>query len=278
VAKRDYDADVAHHAAVSLCAVLIAINLYCLVFAPFPLDSAVTLSRLVVVGWNLALLALVWLARNTRRLTMGLVAFGLALVPMGVVWWTLIRVHNEHYFEWEPLLRQKFVFAIVALFVPPRLWLGLLVMALVATEALLEYWLGGLHAQPGLWVHDPWATLVAAGVGVLIMLLRTRDLSHEREAAARLERLQATEKIALMSLAVRDLANTPLQTLAASLALLERECPEAERFLPRMQRSLGRLTELNELLRRYELPDGSIPASLDSTVLLEQQLRTPAPQ
>jgi hypothetical protein len=268
VTKHQFDADAAHHAAVALCATLVLFSLFGLAFMPFPFGSAVTSSRLIVVGWNLVLLAPLWLERKTPRLTTGLVGWGLAALPLVVVWWALIRVRGAHQHEWEPLLRQKAMFVVMALFAPPRLWLGLMVVAFLAADALLEYWVGGLARLPTLWTHEPWATLVACFIGMLLMLVRTRDLSRERQEVARIERLQATEEVARMSLAVRDLANTPLQALLTSLALLEKNCPAAHPFLPPMQRALDRLTELNALLRRYELPAGSAAVSLDSEALL----------
>jgi hypothetical protein len=59
------------------------------------------------------------------------------------------------------------------------------------------------------------------------------------------------EELARMSLAVRDLANTPLQTLELTLELLRRSDADPT-IVERLSRSLQRLRRLNELLASYE--------------------------
>jgi GAF domain-containing protein len=61
---------------------------------------------------------------------------------------------------------------------------------------------------------------------------------------------QALERLARVALAIRDMANTPLQTLTLSLALLGPQKEQRE-IVFRMERALDRLKELDDALSRY---------------------------
>jgi hypothetical protein len=59
--------------------------------------------------------------------------------------------------------------------------------------------------------------------------------------------------VARAFLAVRDLANTPLQTITSATAALRAQLPEAQRAtLDRIDRALAQLHELAAVLREHE--------------------------
>jgi hypothetical protein len=90
----------------------------------------------------------------------------------------------------------------------------------------------------------------AFGLAFLYTQLRGRTMQVEviraRAEAAALERLAES------LLAVRDLANTPLQTIGASAAVLRKKHPELAGTLDRIDRALERLHELSRILERDE--------------------------
>src|SRR5262249_8383675 len=88
-------------------------------------------------------------------------------------------------------------------------------------------------------------------LGLLIDRLRRqaieRKMAHAQAEAASLERFTRS------MLAVRDLTNTPLQTLELNVALMARRLPEERAHLDRMQRALDAFRRLNGILDAYDL-------------------------
>src|SRR5262249_10892574 len=70
-------------------------------------------------------------------------------------------------------------------------------------------------------------------------------IEQEHEAAA-------LEKLARTLLAVRDFANTPLQTIEAATALARKQHPEVGEQLGTIERALARMRELNRVLSGHE--------------------------
>jgi hypothetical protein len=84
------------------------------------------------------------------------------------------------------------------------------------------------------------------------------------------ERQRAVRRLAQMSLAITDLANTPLQTLLLELQAMARsgEKPSPAQ-LERMTRSVERLSELNRVIASFrpEMPWKPEDVSVDSSIV-----------
>jgi hypothetical protein len=77
--------------------------------------------------------------------------------------------------------------------------------------------------------------------------IRGMRLKHLAESEAR-----ALQRLARMALAVKDMANTPLQTLESSVDMLERDLvPAQKNSLARIRRSARRLRQLDRMLDPY---------------------------
>jgi hypothetical protein len=74
---------------------------------------------------------------------------------------------------------------------------------------------------------------------------------REELERARLEKL-ALERVARVAIALRDLANTPVQTLELVRQELRRDAPELAVYEARMGRALEQLRKLNEILMQYQ--------------------------
>src|SRR5262245_39603601 len=84
---------------------------------------------------------------------------------------------------------------------------------------------------------DLWFVPIYAVVAIALLVYRRRSLRVERALSdARAERL-ALERLARVTLAVRDLASTPLQTLTTGLALLRHNVRGEEQVLSSMERA-----------------------------------------
>jgi hypothetical protein len=99
---------------------------------------------------------------------------------------------------------------------------------------------------------EPWLRTAfgAAAMGLLLYSRRSVRLARELSTVEG-ERL-AAERLARMALSVRDLANTPLQTLTSGLSLLRMGQAPVGMVLDSMERALGKLSVLRRALIPFE--------------------------
>jgi hypothetical protein len=163
----------------------------------------------------------------------------------------------------------KMSLLVIALLAPSRR-VGLLWLAAFALLPLIQtlFWPAGMRTL--LPVGEPWVTVVfgLAAAGVLIFRRRAATLQREL-VRARAERIAAA-RVARLSMAVRDLANSPLQTLSSGVELLSGEGRDVR---DRMERALHKLHELGETLNRADEALGFRTDAFDAQAELEAALR-----
>jgi hypothetical protein len=99
---------------------------------------------------------------------------------------------------------------------------------------------------------EPWLTTAFGVAATGILLYGRRGVRLARELSeAKGERL-AAERLARMALSVRDLANTPLQTLTSGLSLLRMGQAPVAAVLDSMERALAKLSVLRRALGPFE--------------------------
>jgi len=103
--------------------------------------------------------------------------------------------------------------------------------------------------------HQAYNLLVAFFVSWALLVYRTRDRNYIRHLSARRARLEVAEGIAKVFLSLRDLSNTPLQTLTAGISVMKAEVDSGsknEQVVEVMDRALVRITSMNQVLGRLE--------------------------
>ena len=90
--------------------------------------------------------------------------------------------------------------------------------------------------------------LIATG----ILIYRVRALRMEREMMRASAQREGLERLAKVSLAYRVLVNSPLQAIELMRAGLYKEHPESKELLDHLQRSVGRLRAMGEMLSQTE--------------------------
>jgi hypothetical protein len=156
----------------------------------------------------------------------------LALWPTTAVWATSAS-------HWVPFQAHKLSVLTAALFAP-ELVSGLAVIALFAGGAVLQYW----SFDPALRVRidsaEPWPVIGFAAFAMVVLIHRMRRQSLELALLQARAETMVLRRFAERLLAVRDLANTPLQTIEANTALLA-GVQGAELPADRIRRALDRL-------------------------------------
>jgi len=146
---------------------------------------------------------------------------------------------------WMPLTGHRLLMLGIGLLAPTGLKLGLGLVGAFALEAVLLWYGLRLPERLGMpW--EPWVTLVWGGAacGLLVFRVRTQRI-EQRLQMARAE-AESLERVARLLLAMRDAANTPLQSLELGVSLLQQRSPENAALLMTMERALSRLRSLTQ--------------------------------
>jgi hypothetical protein len=192
-------------------------------------------------------------ARRRPTLKIGVAAF---LVNAAAVTFALWMTHPYYAVAprpWRPFEANK-LGALTAALLAPNRWAGLLAIAGYSGTAVLQYHLFPGDTSQHLSVTEPWASIVYGAFGVGLLAYRLRGLAMAREVARRQAETALLKRLARASLSLRDLANTPLQTLSLSMEVLRARDGSLAPILDRMERALLRLQALGRALSRYETP------------------------
>jgi hypothetical protein len=166
---------------------------------------------------------------------------------------------------------QKLAVLTVALLAPPSLWSGLGSIALFGGAPLVELATLEEPTRDNL-TTEPWAMMAYGMFAIGLYLYRIHTRRVERRMRRALAEAVAFERLARMQLAIRDVSNTPLQTLRLTNAVLRGRCPGERHLVERMDRALSRLCELNTVIAQHEPEQRDTPeATLDAAAILENR-------
>ena len=202
-------------------------------------------NTLRVIHGCLSLVIFLFVLLRRELSARGLVgAFSVLVIPIlpFLVVWTIAAPDSK---APEAFIAFKMVIMGVALLAPFSLRFGLGLTIATTLEAVFIWGIKFSGRLPS----EPWVT-VFYGVFACGLLVHR---AAERNLARRLVRMAAEsvalERIAVNSLRVRDRINTPLQTLALNLHLLERRTgSSAEGNIVRMKNAVASLTSLSSQL------------------------------
>jgi hypothetical protein len=134
----------------------------------------------------------------------------------------------------------------------PSVSLGAVWITAFSLLPIVETWTWPADFVRQLPTGEPWLSTAFGVAAMGILLYNRRSVRLARElSAVKGERL-AAERVARMALSVRDLANTPLQTLTSGLSLLRMGQAPVAAVLDSMERALAKLSVLRRALGRFE--------------------------
>ena len=205
---------------------------------------------------------------SERRATGVMLVVYLALLPILIANGKGLLAMNRPY---APFVGQKFLMVSMALVAGSRLGLGIALNLLTWASAIVAFYVLGLGAHRDLVsVSEPWVTTVYMLIGFVVLVMRERRriasievLRAEAEAGAQSRRLA-------LILAFRDQLNSPLQSLLASVVLLDLGSPRGHDDATPMRIAVDGLVSLSRDLNRIEdaIPSGSSGISFDGAKVL----------
>ena len=144
---------------------------------------------------------------------------------------------------WMPLTGHRLLMVGIGLLAPTGLALGLGLIGAFALESVLLWYGLDLNSHLDMpW--EPWITLVWGGTACGLMVFRVRTQRIEQRLQKARAEAESLERVARLFLAMRDAANTPLQSLELGVSLLQQRSPENAALLVTLERALTRLRSL----------------------------------
>jgi signal transduction histidine kinase len=235
------------------------------------------LAALAVLGLLLVLLLLL----GRRRAPSVAVSSGAALINVAVVLaalWSAGEILARDGRPWVPFQPQKLGVLALALIAPSPAWVGVLSILAFTLASVAQYLAFPAAVRERLMGGEPWGSFAFGAFALVALAHRLRLARLEREAARAQAEAETGKRLAAIALAVRDLSNTPLQTLRLSVALLDLRHPEEARRLDQMGRAIDRLEELDRAFARCEAQTEWRPSaeSFDPLAVLQAAI-SPAP-
>jgi hypothetical protein len=137
----------------------------------------------------------------------------------------------------------------IALVAPRPRWVGHAVLAACGLVPIALYLTYPPAIRAAFPVQEPWATLLCAAIALIVLRSRLEAHRLERELARVVAERDANEESERLFTGLRDLTNTPLQTIEIVAALLRgQHIPTAEAAVT-LEHALARLRELSKTLR-----------------------------
>lgn len=198
------------------------------------------------------LLAIVLLIRR-RHPTARLAArvFLLNLAVMLAALWITTGAYAAAPGKWIPFQANK-IGALAAGVLAPDLITGLAGIGGFAGMVLLRYLTLPFEQQQRLPIAEPWSILIYALFALAMLGYRVHSVALARRMLRVRTESIATQRLARTFLALRDVTNTPLQTIELAANIVRKHCPAQSTLLDRIDRSIDRLYRLNHAFSVYE--------------------------
>ena len=225
------------------------------------------MSMLVGVG----LLVILLIRRRRATVRLGSIVFLVNAVAILTALWITSGYWAATERPWTPFQANKLGALAVSL-LAPELGVGLAAIAGFTAMAIGKFYVLDLEIQRRFPVGEPWVILFYALFASVLLAYRLWGATLEREALHLQAEAAAAERLARTLLRLRDYANTPIQTIAFTTALIRVRHPDLKVDLGRLERAVKKLMDVSRALTRYESDHTWRVGdeSLDSATLAEQ--------
>jgi hypothetical protein len=158
------------------------------------------------------------------------------------------RVLAHSTVRWNPFEAERLGVLTLALLAPPHAWLGIACILELTVASLVQWFAWSPAARERLPPAAPWFVVCYSLFATMVYAHRLARQLVERRAAHAQAEAAALERFMRLLLSTRDLANTPLQTIELTVALLRRKEGLEERLLDRLERATRRLAVISHAL------------------------------
>ena len=197
------------------------------------------------------LLAILLARRGHRTARLANIVFLVEVVAIAGALWITNPYYAESGRPWVPFQANKLGMVTVAL-LAPEMWVGLLSIAAYAGAPVVQMQTFSDAAVARFAIGEPMASIAIGSFAAALLVYRLKRLQLERELVRAHTEEQSMAAFARTMLAIRDLSNTPLQTIAFASAAARIEYPQATPALDRIDAALAEVKTIGGRLREYE--------------------------
>jgi hypothetical protein len=228
----------------------------------FPALMAVDIAHALIAGTIAVVLIR---ARRPWSVRACDVAFAISIAPFLIGIW-LPQAHDLRGGELlEPMLAHHFLLLGIAVAAPS--WRIGSAAIVVFTVHAIALWQTLLAAGPSPALdREPWFTLFFGVIAMLLLYTRERRRRLEDRLTIAEARARLLAQVSRLLLALRDRANTPLQTIEIAITLLE-QGHDTRATLDMLRRALERLISIQRALAETQTPaQDLIPQDLEESL------------
>lgn len=155
--------------------------------------------------------------------------------------------------HYEPFIGYKIVALMIAVVGPmyPWIWASFALVFACAVLPALQYFQFPVEARLYMLSPEPWPTILYVTVAVAMLAYRIRMHKLEEQLMHVFVETTTDHRLAKAYLAIRDMFNSPLQSLALIPALLRTNTPETEKIAGYVEEAVGRLEALSQTLYSF---------------------------
>jgi hypothetical protein len=213
--------------------------------------TALRLAQLIGILVNGAVLWILQARRRPFSPATSNALFLFVLVPTVVMVWMLDDARAAHSARWVPYEPNKLSALTLAMIAPPGWSTGIVGILMFVGTAVVHQVLLPEGVRARMAVGEPFGVIAYGVFALVVLAFKQRSLTLRDELErARADKL-TVERVARVAMALRDLANTPVQTLELIRQVLLGD-PRLDKQTERMGRALERLRQLNDLLLHYQ--------------------------
>ena len=177
--------------------------------------------------------------------------FLLVLMPTVVMVWMIDDARAAHGAHWVPYEPAKLSVLTLAVIAPPGWPTGVVAILMFVGSSLLHQASLPDAVRARMSAGEPFGILAYGVFAIVLLGFKQRGYTLRAELQRARSEKVAIERVARVAMALRDLANTPVQTLELvrqRLLVEEGLGPQTDR----MKRALERLRRLNDILAPYQ--------------------------
>jgi len=184
-----------------------------------------------------------------ERLTNQIILLGVAIAATQI--WISNDLALRSGARFHPFEGYKLLAIGLALLAPSALWVALVAIGATAMLPVAQTFQWPASVRAKVPAPEPWITVLYCVVALVLLIHRRRQLAAQVAVVRLQTKATYVEQLMRKFQAVRDLANSPLQSIEATLTLLRHKHPESQAQLVRIERQLDRLRKLTIVLSRY---------------------------
>jgi len=154
--------------------------------------------------------------------------------------------------NWVPFRANQLGALAIAILAPPVTWVGVIAIVGLIGAAIFQFALFDPSIRAHMPFGDPWSTLIFGGFAMALLFYRRRADDTAREYVRAQAESESYQHYARNMLALRDLANTPLQTMLNIVTLLRARGPDLAEPADQLERAIKRLSQLERAVRPLE--------------------------